>query len=209
LTTAPKTSGLAIAALVFAVLFCIPGAPLVGLVLGIIAISKIDNSRGQLTGKGLAIAAIATSVVMMVANVGMLAAIAIPNFIRYQLRSKTSEARVNLQAIGNGAMAYFAEKNRFPEQSTDWVPASCPPSVKCPHEPEVWSKAPWTDLGFSPDRPHYYQLRYSSEGTTFTAEAQADLDGNGEFGHFKITGTVSADGRPQMDHVVDVSGGEF
>ncbi|MEL6189127.1 MAG: prepilin-type N-terminal cleavage/methylation domain-containing protein, partial [Myxococcota bacterium] len=36
---------------------------------------------------------------IVVAIIGILAAIAIPNFIRYQLRSKTAEAKTNIGAI--------------------------------------------------------------------------------------------------------------
>src|SRR5687768_1693436 len=99
----PKTSGLAIAALVLSILFCVPLAPLAGIILGIVALSKIDRSNGALTGKGLAIGAIIAGVFTIVMNVGVLAAIAIPNFIRYQLRAKQSEAKVTLHAIGTGA----------------------------------------------------------------------------------------------------------
>ena len=38
---------------------------------------------------------------IVVAIIGILAAIAIPNFLRYQLRSKASERKANLQAIFN------------------------------------------------------------------------------------------------------------
>ena len=39
---------------------------------------------------------------IVVAIIGILAAIAIPNFIKFQLRAKAGEAKVNLAAIRTG-----------------------------------------------------------------------------------------------------------
>jgi type IV pilus assembly protein PilA len=48
---------------------------------------------------------------IVVAIIGILAAIAIPNFIAYQAKSKQSEAKVSLGAIFTSAVAYQAESN--------------------------------------------------------------------------------------------------
>ncbi|RYZ36388.1 MAG: prepilin-type N-terminal cleavage/methylation domain-containing protein [Myxococcaceae bacterium] len=45
---------------------------------------------------------------IVVAIIGILAAIAIPNFIRFQAKSKQSEAKTNLKAIFTAQKAYFA-----------------------------------------------------------------------------------------------------
>jgi len=55
----PRTSGLAVASLVCALFFFVPLAPLVGLILGIIAIVKISGSKGAMKGFGLAAAGVA------------------------------------------------------------------------------------------------------------------------------------------------------
>jgi type IV pilus assembly protein PilA len=47
---------------------------------------------------------------IVVAIIGILAAIAIPNFIAYQAKSRQSEAKVNLAAIFTSATAYAAEQ---------------------------------------------------------------------------------------------------
>jgi len=47
-----------VASLVLALLFFVPLAPLVGLILGIIAIVKISASKGAMKGLGLAIAGV-------------------------------------------------------------------------------------------------------------------------------------------------------
>ena len=46
---------------------------------------------------------------IVVAIIGILAAIAIPNFMNYQCKSKQSEAKQNLGTIAKGEEAYLAE----------------------------------------------------------------------------------------------------
>jgi type IV pilus assembly protein PilA len=48
-----------------------------------------------------------------VAIIGILAAIAIPNFAKFQARSKQTEARVNLKAMFTAQKAFAAERDRF------------------------------------------------------------------------------------------------
>ena len=48
---------------------------------------------------------------IVVAIIGILAAIAIPNFIKFQARSKQSEAKANLKAVFTAQKAYFQEKH--------------------------------------------------------------------------------------------------
>lgn len=50
---------------------------------------------------------------IVVAIIGILAAIAIPNFLRFQAKSKQSEAKTNLGSIGTTAAAFRAEKDTF------------------------------------------------------------------------------------------------
>jgi len=54
---APRTSGLAIAALVCALIFCIPLVPLLGVILGLVAVVGMIG-KDHLRGRGLAIAAV-------------------------------------------------------------------------------------------------------------------------------------------------------
>ena len=46
---------------------------------------------------------------IVVAIIGILAAIAIPNFLRFQLKAKSSEGKVNIAAIRTAEEAYVAE----------------------------------------------------------------------------------------------------
>lgn len=50
---------------------------------------------------------------IVVAIIGILAAIAIPNFVRFQAKSKQSEAKANLKAIFVAKKSHFAENDTF------------------------------------------------------------------------------------------------
>ena len=50
---------------------------------------------------------------IVVAIIGILAAIAIPNFIKFQARSKQSEAKANLKAAFTAEKAYVQEKDQY------------------------------------------------------------------------------------------------
>jgi type IV pilus assembly protein PilA len=62
---------------------------------------------------------------IVVAIIGILAAIAIPNFIQYQMKSRTSEAKTNLAAIKTSNLAFQAEQRCF-WSSTAAVPGVVP-----------------------------------------------------------------------------------
>ena len=61
---------------------------------------------------------------IVVAIIGILAAIAIPNFLRFQLKAKSSEGKTNLAAIRTAEESYFAEYGVY-------VSADCrrPPAI--------------------------------------------------------------------------------
>jgi type IV pilus assembly protein PilA len=50
---------------------------------------------------------------IVVAIIGILAAIAIPNFLRFQAKSKQSEAKTNLGGIFTAETSYFGENNTY------------------------------------------------------------------------------------------------
>jgi type II secretory pathway pseudopilin PulG len=197
-STAPKTSGLAIAALVLSLLFCIPLAPLIGLVLGIVALMQIDKSKGALTGKGMAIGAIVVSLFTIVAAIGMMVAIAIPNFARYQARAKEAEARVSLMQLKTATMSHVAEHRRFPSSDGEWAPTAPCPKAGCDGNEPEWKKEPWTSLQFGFYSKHYFQYRYEVIGegqdATLTITASGDPDGDGEPMIMTVTGSISSDG---------------
>ena len=58
---------------------------------------------------------------IVVAIIGILAAIAIPSFLSYQLKSKTSEAKTSLAAIKTASLSFQAERSCFLSvQSSGW-----------------------------------------------------------------------------------------
>jgi type IV pilus assembly protein PilA len=50
---------------------------------------------------------------IVVAIIGLLAAIAIPNFLKFQARSKQSEVKSNLKAIYTGQKSYYGDKQTY------------------------------------------------------------------------------------------------
>jgi type IV pilus assembly protein PilA len=60
---------------------------------------------------------------IVVAIIGILAAIAIPNFLKFQAKSKQSEAKTNLKAIYTAETGYFGENNAYNTfDKVNWTP---------------------------------------------------------------------------------------
>jgi type IV pilus assembly protein PilA len=115
---------------------------------------------------------------IVVAIVGILAAIAIPSFMRFQLKAKAGEAKTNLAAIRTAEESYQAEHGDYLAQATQ-VPASAPAPQKL-----AWPASAaggFGEIGWAPEGPVYYRyaVQASAGGAQFTAEAIADIDGNG------------------------------
>src|SRR5438132_3208834 len=60
---------------------------------------------------------------IVVAIIGILAAIAIPNFIKFQARSKQSEAKANLKAAFTAEKAFFQEKDSYSARAEEHTSA--------------------------------------------------------------------------------------
>jgi type IV pilus assembly protein PilA len=64
---------------------------------------------------------------IVVAIIGILAAIAIPNFLKFQAKSKQSEAKSNLGAIYTGEISFFGETNQYGDFNLiNWSPSGTP-----------------------------------------------------------------------------------
>jgi prepilin-type N-terminal cleavage/methylation domain-containing protein len=114
------------------------------------------------------------------AIVGVLTTAAIPSFLRYQLRSRSSEALVNLSAIATTQEIYFAEHGVFLGVASP-VPAVAPGSGR-----SAWTYGSAFDtLGWAPEGSvqFQYQVVADTDGAgsvRFTAEARGDVDGDGQ-----------------------------
>jgi type IV pilus assembly protein PilA len=83
---------------------------------------------------------------IVVAIIGILAAIAIPNFIKFQARSKQSEAKANMKAMFTAEKAFFQEKDRYSNLSGE--------------------------VGFSPERNNRYNYFLSGAGGSMEIRSQ-------------------------------------
>jgi type IV pilus assembly protein PilA len=110
---------------------------------------------------------------IVVAIIGILAAIAIPNFLMFQLRSKTSEAKSNLAAIRTAQEGYFSEFGTY--VSTGPLPGGGATPQRRP-----WPRpAPGFDtFGWAPEGDVFFTYEVSSTGADFSAGARGDLDGD-------------------------------
>jgi type IV pilus assembly protein PilA len=108
------------------------------------------------------------------AVVGLLAAIAIPNYISVQRRARTAEAASNLAALQSAEDAYFAETGAY-------VAAIPSPSSTAGAQARdfVDVGGGFTTLGWNPTGKVYFNYAVTVAGLAYTAEASADLDTNG------------------------------
>ena len=113
---------------------------------------------------------------IVVAIIGILGSIAIPQYARFQLRSKTVEAKSNLVAIRAAQAAHFSEFGSY--VAADPTPASAPGAVQVPFAPVT---AGFLELGFEPTGAVFfsYAITVAADGTGYTAESAGDLDGDG------------------------------
>lgn len=148
-----------------------------------------------------------------VAIVGIMAALAIPSYMRYVRRSKTMEASFNVRKLYDASVAYFETDHtdragsivprQFPGSGQIYTPGtSCCLAVgsvggKCIPTPTQWDNPIWMALNFSEQDPYYYQYGYLSSGTdssaTFRAGAYGDLDCDSLTSTFERIGSVSSD----------------
>ena len=203
--TQQKPNSLAIAALVLSLLMCIPLFPLLGIILGVVALVRTGKDP-ELSGRGLSIAAIAVGVPGIVMSLGVMAAVAIPAFIGYIRRAKTSEAEERISAMYRSAVRYATTErtSNGGQLQPPSFPASTPltpskrcclnPDGRCQPDPSVWNHPSWQALSFEIRDPHYFQYQFISDGRSFTARAIGDLDCDGITSTFERAGILVGPG---------------
>jgi type IV pilus assembly protein PilA len=134
---------------------------------------------------------------LTVGIIGAMAAIAIPNFITYQARSRRSEAFTNLAGMATAQTAFQAERNVYHDSVL--VALTDVPDIN--NYGGAWStkKMPWdadammafSDLGWEPEGQVFYSYAAYTAPTAnggpncnlctlcFTAAAYGDVDGDG------------------------------
>ncbi len=136
---------------------------------------------------------------IVVAIIGILAAIAIPNFIRFQLRSKAGEGKLNLVAIRTSEGGYFGEFGTY-------IRMAVTPAIALGSSKQVWVPCPAVItmispghciMGYVPEGPTYYDyavgtalanngLAPGATNVDYFAVAQSDIDGDGVLNYWGI-----------------------
>ena len=128
---------------------------------------------------------------IVVAIIGILAAIAIPNFLRFQLKSKSSEGKVNIAAIRTAQESYLAEFGIYISAASS--PAALP-TTKVPFVDAGAAGLNFDTLGWAPEGQVFFQYATTAVASSYTISAQADIDANATaqtWGYVKpVTGTT-------------------
>jgi len=159
---------------------------------------------------------------IVVAIVGILAALAIYGVRKYIANAKTAEARNSIGQIAKDATTAYAREgmqatvldpgastavvNRLCASASNTVPANGIADVKgkkYQSKASEWNSGDkdtgWACLKFHMTEPQYYAYSYgatgsNAEGSTFTAGAAGDLDGDGVGSSFSLTGKLQKSG---------------
>jgi len=148
---------------------------------------------------------------IVVAIIGILAAVAIPAFMDYIKRSKKTEASLQLNKIGKNAKRVFSETGSYVDKKSTVLPAHPGNGTgkgccgggggdgnHCAAQPAEFAKdAIWTALDFQIDEPTLFYYLYDGTPATFVATATGDLDCDGTEIQYTLTGT-SEKGNPAV-----------
>jgi type IV pilus assembly protein PilA len=148
---------------------------------------------------------------IVVAIIGVLAAVAIPAFMKYIRRARTIEATMNLRKMYDGAVAYYvgehadingvAANKQFPISGPTTPPLATITTLggqRYQTHPGDWKQAGWAALEFavSDGQIFAYTFVNTSTGTGVNAAASmianGDMNGNGVYSTFErdMVGTL-------------------
>lgn len=113
---------------------------------------------------------------IVVAIIGILAAIAIPNFLRFQLKAKSSEGKTNLAAIRTAEQSYYSEFGFYVSATAS--PTANGQNLKIPFTNTDAAGDGFDQLGWSPEGLVYFNYGVATDaaGSSYTASAGADID---------------------------------
>ena len=144
---------------------------------------------------------------IVVAIIGILAAVAIPAFIKYIRKSKTVEATEALDKVKGGARQYYVTDHW--DSNGNLLPKSFPANItKTPTKPHCdkqltptasWDTNGWGPIHFALTEPHYFAYSFSAPSSTgtsavYTATANGDLDCDGTVSTFELRGSIDNEG---------------
>jgi type IV pilus assembly protein PilA len=153
---------------------------------------------------------------IVVAIIGILAAVAIPAFMDYMKKSKKTEAALQLNKVGKNAKAMYIERQTYATAAVPSNPLPTKPGTggccngtgagttvnnKCTPVPATFAAdtSGWAQLDFQIDEPSLFVYSYDgSPGTTFSAGAEGDLDCDGVEITYIMNGTAVS-GNPAVD----------
>jgi prepilin-type N-terminal cleavage/methylation domain-containing protein len=157
---------------------------------------------------------------IVVAIIGILAAVAIPAFLEYMKKSRATEAGEQLNAIGKKQKIIFGERSQFSTGTTGTLyPTNSAGTVgccggvggghgtagstnvgKCTGDANAFqTDTTWADMNFSIDEETSYEYSFVGDGAsglTYTAYGVGDTDCDGVLGIFTLTGQVDASKQP-------------
>jgi prepilin-type N-terminal cleavage/methylation domain-containing protein len=147
---------------------------------------------------------------IVVAIIGILAAIAIPAFTRYVRKARTAEASAHLNKMWAGSVTYYVADHftvgnttstplprQFPNTAATagGAECGCQTGGRCPGNDVRYNDPEWVALQFSLPDPYSYKPSYVSANTgsaaIFTATATGDLDCDGVLATFVRMGGVN------------------
>ena len=124
---------------------------------------------------------------IVVAIIGILAAIAIPNFRNYQMKAKAAEASTNLGNIKTAQEAYLAEHDAY-------LACAANPAAGIPVTPVAFDAGGgFAAIGFAPSGPVRYQYAVTvtapaaATPAAFSATATGNLDGDATNAVYTLT----------------------
>ena len=121
---------------------------------------------------------------IVVAIIGILAAVAIPAFMDYMKKSKKTEASLQLNKIAKNSKVYFNTQSEFVQGTSTDLPAAWTAGSVCkvatPESSAFVADTVWAALDFQVDEPNLFQYHYEASAlTAASASATGDLDCDG------------------------------
>jgi prepilin-type N-terminal cleavage/methylation domain-containing protein len=113
---------------------------------------------------------------IVVGLIGIITTLAIPSFLRFQLRTKVAECRTNLSAIRKAEESYYAEYNIY--VSAQPAAPVAVGQLKVPWGLSETDAHGFNTIGFTPEGELYFQYAVTSDTTSYTIAARSDLDGD-------------------------------